>query len=147
MTTAPPLAHDEYWDIYRKVPRLTVELVLRDRRGVLLTRRDSDPCKGIWHIPGGTVRFAEPLEEAVARIGRDKLGVDVASSAQCGVIEYPSHYLKGLDCPVGVAFDVRWEGEPRPVSGASECGWFVWPPAGMHDEQADFLDAMRGRWR
>jgi ADP-ribose pyrophosphatase YjhB (NUDIX family) len=134
-----PLPEAEFRAIYARVPRLTVEVVLRDARGVFLTRRSSSPCKGLWHIPGGTVRFAEPLEEAVARVALAETGVTVTGATQMGAIEYPSHYLNGLDHPVGVAFGAEWEGEPRALDGACAAAWFGIPPADMHDEQAAFL--------
>ncbi len=70
----------------------------------MLTLRTFGPCRGLWHIPGGTVRFGEPLVDAVARVARDELGVTVAVGDMLGYIEYPSHYENGLDCPVGIAF-------------------------------------------
>jgi ADP-ribose pyrophosphatase YjhB (NUDIX family) len=134
-----PLTTEEFDAIYARVPRLTVEVILRDHRGVFLTRRDSGPCAGRWHIPGGTVRFAEPLHQAVERVARDKLGVTVTASRHAGFIEYPSHYLEGTDTPVGAAFEADWDGDPVPVAGALDAGWFTAAPDGMHDEQARFL--------
>ena len=63
-----PLTPDEFRDIYSKVPRLTVEVVLRSPAGVLLTLRDIEPCRGLWHLPGGTVRYGEKLLDAVRRV-------------------------------------------------------------------------------
>ena len=62
-----PLSQKELWEIYKKVPRLTVETIFHSNGGVFLTLRNIDPCKGLWHSPGGTVRFGERLTEAVAR--------------------------------------------------------------------------------
>jgi ADP-ribose pyrophosphatase YjhB (NUDIX family) len=138
-----PLPEAEFRVIYARVPRLTVEAVLRGPRGVFLTRRSQGPCAGLWHIPGGTVRFAEPLEEAVIRVALAETGVTVTGARQAGAIEYPSHYLKGLDHPVGVAFEVAWLGEPRALAGADASAWFDHVmPADMHDEQRAFLDGL-----
>jgi ADP-ribose pyrophosphatase YjhB (NUDIX family) len=41
-------------------------------RGVLLALRDVDPCRGMWNLPGGTVRFGEPLVDAVKRVAADE---------------------------------------------------------------------------
>jgi len=60
-----PLSQKEFDDIYSKVPRLTVEVIVKNRAGgILLTKRAIEPCKGQWHLPGGTVRFGESLLEA-----------------------------------------------------------------------------------
>ncbi len=63
-----PLTEEEFREIYSKVPRLTVEVIVQSSRGILLTKRASGPCSGLWHIPGGTVRFGEPLVAAVSRV-------------------------------------------------------------------------------
>jgi ADP-ribose pyrophosphatase YjhB (NUDIX family) len=134
-----PLPKDEFDWIFSRVPRLTVEVVISSpQRGVLLTLRDIEPCKGMWHLPGGTVRFGEPLVDAVARVARDELGLTVDVGELLGYIEYPSHFENGLDCPVGVAFAaaISDEGHP-PANGA----WFPALPQNMHDEQKDFLAA------
>jgi ADP-ribose pyrophosphatase YjhB (NUDIX family) len=135
-----PLTEQEFLSVYAKVPRLTVEVVLRDARGVFLTKRDIGPCAGLWHIPGGTVRFAEPLEDAVARVALAETGVAVAGTRLLGCIEYSSHVRDGLGYPVGVAFDVAWDGEPEALEGASEGEWFTsLSGVRMHAEQTAFL--------
>jgi ADP-ribose pyrophosphatase YjhB (NUDIX family) len=133
-----PFTQADFDAIYSLVPRLTVEVVLRGPRGVFLTRRSAGPCRGLWHIPGGTVRFAEPLADAVARVAFAETGVTVTGTRPLGPIEYPSHYLNGLGCPVGFAFAAEWEGEPEALGGC-EGGWFDELPPRMHDEQAAFL--------
>jgi ADP-ribose pyrophosphatase YjhB (NUDIX family) len=134
-----PLPKEEFDWIFSRVPRLTVEVVISSpQRGVLLSLRDIEPCKDMWHLPGGTVRFGEPLVDAVARVARDELGLTVDVGELLGYIEYPSHYENGLDCPVGVAFAaVISDGAQRPTG----CEWFQALPANMHDEQKDFLAA------
>ena len=110
-----PLTPDEFRDIYSKVPRLTVEVVIRSPAGVLLTLRDIEPCRGLWHLPGGTVRFGEKLFDAVRRVAATELGIDVVAAHPLGYIEYPSHHENGLDSPVGIAFDVvDYTGVPTP---------------------------------
>ena len=132
-----PLPEEEFHRIYSRVPRLTVEVVIADAGRVLLTLRQAGPCRGLWHIPGGTVRFGERLTEAVERVARDELGVDVAAGSLIGYIEYPSHYEHGLDCPVGIAFRaVPTAGEP---AESETRRWFARPPASMHEEQREFL--------
>jgi ADP-ribose pyrophosphatase YjhB (NUDIX family) len=140
MAASGPLPEEEFWGIYHRVPRLTVEVVLSDERGVLLTRRAIEPCRGMWHLPGGTVRFGERLTEAVSRVARDELGIEIAASALAGCVEYPSHWENGLDHPVGIAFRVSAaERDPRVGPDAVEHGWFRRLPAGMHREQVDLL--------
>ncbi len=138
-----PLPRDEYERIFSRVPRLTVEVVIAaEDRGVLLALRESGPCRGLWHLPGGTVRFGEPLVQAVARVARSELGLQVTAGAMLGYIEYPSHYNHGLDSPVGVAFRSHPEREmPGVAALRSHCSWFRVLPANIHDEQRTFLTA------
>ncbi len=133
----PPLPKQEFDWIFSRVPRLTVEVVIGSpRRGVLLTLRDIEPCRGLWHLPGGTVRFGEPLVDAVTRVARDELGVVVTVGPLLGAIEYPSHYENGLDSPVGLAFSAEIAGPQDPPAAGR---WFTTLPAEIHDEQRAFL--------
>lgn len=143
-----PLPKKEFDAIFSRVPRLTVEVVVSSpERGVLLSLRDIEPCKGMWHLPGGTVRFGEPLVEAVTRVARDELGLSVEVGEMLGYIEYPSHYENGLDCPVGVAFAARIVDREAADTPPSMCDWFQVLPHNMHDEQKDFLAERLGLGR
>lgn len=133
-----PLPQEEFDRIFSRVPRLTVEVVIASpERGVLLTLRDIEPCRGMWHLPGGTVRFGEPLVDAVARVAADELGLAVTVGPLLGYIEYPSHYENGLDSPVGLAFAATIT--PVTDSPAASSRWFTQLPENMHDEQKRFL--------
>jgi ADP-ribose pyrophosphatase YjhB (NUDIX family) len=83
-------------------------------RGVVLSLRDSGPCRGLWHIPGGTVRFGEPLTDAVRRVAESELGLEVVVGRFLGYIEYPSHLHVSFDWPVGMAFVAQLTASPPP---------------------------------
>jgi len=51
-------------------------VVIRDGR-VLLVRRGSEPLKGEWSIPGGTLELGETIAEGVARELREETGLQV----------------------------------------------------------------------
>ncbi len=137
------LPREEFFAIYRRVPRLCVEVVVvGPERGVLLTLRDIPPNVGAWHIPGGTVLFGEPLVEAVRRVALDELGLRVEVGELLGYIEYPSHHENGLDSPVGLAFRCR----PLEDDGGlpEGCAWFTHLPDALYAEQREFLVAELG---
>ncbi|HZC73907.1 MAG TPA: NUDIX domain-containing protein [Jatrophihabitans sp.] len=138
-----PLSPAEFDAIYARVPRLTVEIVVPDGAGaVFLTQRAVAPCAGTWHLPGGTVRFAEPLIEAVRRIARRELCIKVRAARSNGYIEYPSHYLNGLDSPVGIVFEVTdYAGDVQAGADATDGRWFRHVPDGMHADQDEYLVA------
>jgi 8-oxo-dGTP diphosphatase len=141
----PPgwLPKHEYEAIFSRVPRLSVEVIIAaEDRGVVLSLRDIPPNEGAWHIPGGTVLFGEPVVEAVKRVARAELGldVDVGVDDLLGYIEYPSHYENGLDHPVGLAFRTRPVGGlPTEDELPKGCAWFSRLPPGLYDEQREFL--------
>jgi ADP-ribose pyrophosphatase YjhB (NUDIX family) len=136
----PPgwLPKPEYDSIYSRVPRLCVEVVIATpEQGVLLARRDIPPNVGAWHIPGGTVLFGEPVVEAVKRVARDELMLEVDVGELLGYIEYPSHYENGLDSPVGLAFRCSVGSAQRALPSGAE--WFTELPDGLYEEQREFL--------
>lgn len=136
-----PLSQQEFDTIYSKVPRLTVEVIVRDNDGsIFLTKRAIEPCKDQWHLPGGTVRFGELMVEAVKRIAKRELGVDIDKTRNVGYIEYPSHFNNGLDSPVGIVFEVEeYSGVLSPNNESAESGWFARLPDNMHADQDSFL--------
>jgi ADP-ribose pyrophosphatase YjhB (NUDIX family) len=136
-----PLTQKEFDSIYSKVPRLTVEIIIKSSEGkIYLTKRAIEPCKGQWHLPGGTVRFGEPMKDAVQRIALRELGVSVTESKSVDNIEYPSHYNHGLDSPVGIVFEVQsYDGELVINNESAESGWYSSIPANMHADQDVFL--------
>ena len=40
-------------EIYSKVPRLCVDIIIKSEDGILLPLRSIEPYEGKWHIPGG----------------------------------------------------------------------------------------------
>jgi ADP-ribose pyrophosphatase YjhB (NUDIX family) len=136
-----PLKEEEYKYIYSKVPRLTVEIIVRDESGAIyLTQRSVEPCKEQWHLPGGTVRFGEALLDAVRRVAMRELSIDVHKAINRGYIEYPSHYSHGLDSPVGLVFEVTdYSGNLVTNAEASDSRWFTRLPHNTHADQDAFL--------
>ncbi len=141
MSNDYPLTQQEFDGIYSKVPRLTVEIVLRNsERAIFLTKRSIEPCKGQWHLPGGTVYFGEAVLDTVKRIARRELNIQIGEADMVGYIEYPSHYKNGLDCPVGLVFLVEnYTGELAINKEATEFSWFKSTPDNMHADQDVFL--------
>ena len=136
-----PLPEAEYRAIFQKVPRLTVEVVICSELGVLLARRVGGPCDGLWSLPGGTVRFAEPLVAAVHRVALDEINADVVIDELQGYIEYPSHTRQGIDSPVGLAFRTHLLPDETLTTVQGRLDWFRQLPDEMHDEQRAFLRA------
>ncbi len=141
MSDGHPFTRDEFDRIYARVPRLTVEVVLTGPDGLLLARRDIEPCRGSWHLPGGTGWFGEPLTAAVRRVARREVGVDVRVGALLGYIEYPQMHAAGYPgWPVGVAFAATvTDGEIVGSAEGAEVRFHRRIPPGTIAEQAEFL--------
>jgi colanic acid biosynthesis protein WcaH len=80
---------DEEWaTIVRNVPIVSVDLLVRTPEGVLLVERTNRPAKGEWFVPGGRVHKGERLVEAVHRVAREELGVEVEIEERLGAYEH-----------------------------------------------------------
>jgi 8-oxo-dGTP diphosphatase len=136
-----PFSKQEFDAIYSKVPRLSVEVLLHNAdKGTYLTLRDIEPYKGQWHLPGGTVYFGESLENAVKRVAKRELGINVLSTSFSGYIEYPGHYTKGMGHPLGLVFLVeKYNGAVVVNREASKGQWFKQLPKPTHADQDRFL--------
>jgi 8-oxo-dGTP diphosphatase len=62
---------------YPERPVVGVGGVLIERGRALLIRRGSEPLRGQWSIPGGTLELGESLEEGVARELQEETGLVV----------------------------------------------------------------------
>jgi ADP-ribose pyrophosphatase YjhB (NUDIX family) len=143
MANKYPMSKAEFDEVYSKVPRLTVEVILKNPDGeILLTKRAIEPAKGQWHIPGGTVYFGEAVLDAVKRVAQKELSVTPIEMKNNGYIEYPSHYKNSIDCPVGLVFEVaKYEDEIKVDDEASEAKWFKFTPDNLHIDQKHFLES------
>lgn len=132
------LPPEEFNYIYSKVPRLCVEVIVKTKNGVVLTKRTILPGKGKWHIPGGTVLKGETLIGAVKRVALDELGIKINVKKLLGVIEYQIYKHGGH--PFGVAYLVE------PLSAnfqineqSSDVKYFQKLPENIFPEQKRFL--------
>jgi len=82
------LSNRDFTGIYAKVPRLCVDLVLENKDRVLLTKRNIDPYRGKWHLPGGTVLMGESLHTAAKRIAKEELNLSIRPGRILGEIEF-----------------------------------------------------------
>ncbi len=88
--------------IYSKVPRLCVDLVFKNSKGILLTRRDVPPSKGWWHFSGITVLVGGTLKDTVQRVAKEELNTRVKIQKLFGFLEYTDG--DGLGYPINAVF-------------------------------------------
>ncbi|TKX46011.1 MULTISPECIES: GDP-mannose mannosyl hydrolase [unclassified Halorubrum] len=80
---------DDVWaEVVKHMPIPSVDLVVRCADGILLAKRQNEPAKGEWFVPGGRVRKGEPLSEAVERVAQEELGVGVSIEERLGAYDH-----------------------------------------------------------
>jgi len=126
--------------IYSRVPRLCVEVIIRTKDGILLTKRAIVPVKGQWHTPGGTVYKGESLEQAVKRVAKEELGVKVKIQKMLGVLEYRMKNYNGWPISVAYAAQIIAGDSIKLDEQASEYAYFRILPRNMVREQKSFLE-------
>ncbi|KQC11060.1 MAG: hypothetical protein APR62_10675 [Smithella sp. SDB] len=60
---------------YPLEPRVGVGAIIIKNRKVLLVKRGVEPSKGLWAIPGGTLKLGESMRECAAREILEETGI------------------------------------------------------------------------
>lgn len=72
----------------KALPRIGSAVLVRDGANrILLGKRNKDPQRGTWILPGGKIRPFESIGEAAARELREETGLEVEVSGQFRVYE------------------------------------------------------------
>ena len=116
------LPFKEFKYIYSKVPRLCVDLIIKTKDGVLLTKRDIPPQKGWWHFPGGTVLMGETLKDTVQRVASEELNTKVEIKKHLGFLEYTNG--SGIGYPISAVFLVKPHNKTVGGEQAKEVNYF-----------------------
>jgi ADP-ribose pyrophosphatase len=113
-------------NVYPATPRVGVgAIVIRDG-AILLVKRGVEPGRGLWAIPGGTLRLGESMRECAAREVLEETGVtiavgdclyvfDLVETDESGrirfhfvVVDYAGRYVSGEPCGSDDADEARW---------------------------------------
>ena len=62
---------------YPPCPLIGVGVLVFDKDRVLLVKREQEPGKGRWSIPGGLLELGELLKEGARRETKEETGIDV----------------------------------------------------------------------
>ena len=72
------LPEDVFLFVSRITPLINVDLLIKNEQNhTLLTWRDDGYYPASWHIPGGIVRFKEPLAKRIHAVAAGELGAKV----------------------------------------------------------------------
>lgn len=97
----------EFNHVFRRTPRVTVDLVVKDKRGILLIKRGIKPDIGKWHFPGGTVYYKERIFHAVKRKAKEETGLQIEIKKFLGVLELMRWKYPGYSHIIDLVFLVE----------------------------------------
>ena len=123
--------------VHYENPTPTVQAWIDRDGSYLALRRDEEPLKGKWNMPGGFVEVGEPGEEAIAREVREETGLEVEVVELIGIFD--STYGSGEDAkPI---FDVAYRcritgGEADDLAVSDESSDARWFPLAEFPEPA-----------
>lgn len=137
-----PFTFEEFRSIYSRVPRLCVDLIIQTPEGVLLTLRDIPPNKGMWHLPGGTLLFREKIEDAVQRVAKNELGIEVEIKEYIGFMQFlRQDNFEGFDHPVSLGILCTTKNTDFVLNDqASDVQFFKRMPDTLMQEQKEFIE-------
>ncbi|MFA6553869.1 MAG: NUDIX domain-containing protein, partial [Patescibacteria group bacterium] len=137
-----PFTLEEFKSIYSKVPRLTVDLIVRMNGGIVLSLRTLKSWNNQWHLPGGTILLHETVEQAVHGVALEELGIKVNVIKCLGYVEYPSEKEErgyGQAIALAMLCDVG-SGKLTVNEEASKVELFTVLPENIIRDQAIFLE-------
>ena len=109
----------------KKMPRLTVDAWIRDRRGrVLLVKRGRPPFEGRWGLPGGFCEWKETTQKCCAREALEETGLTIRVGELRGVYSKPNRDPRGHNVTVLYAAR-RLKGRAQGGDDAAEARWFA----------------------
>lgn len=73
--------NEKFLEVIDSTPLVSMDLLIEDKQGrVLLGKRLNKPAQGFWFVPGGRIRKNETLSDAIVRISKAELGVEITLS-------------------------------------------------------------------
>ena len=138
------LTQTEFRKIYTRVQRLCIQVILKNKDGILLTKRSiKSSYDGYWHIPGGTVFYHESVESAVKRIAKEELGVEIEVLKSLGYTEFTFEKTIGGGHSVSLLYLVKMKsGKIQLNKDASEFRYFEKPPKKTILEDKEYLEKL-----
>lgn len=138
------LSKKEWNFIFSRVPRVTVDVVIKDRKkGILLIKRSIKPAMGKWHLPGGTVRYKERLLYAAKRQAYQETGLHVKIKKFIGICEFTKWKYPGYSSVVDLVYlaePVRGKMKGSEIFGGTKLKFFKKLPKNMIPEQRKILE-------
>jgi 8-oxo-dGTP diphosphatase len=87
-------------------PALTVDAVIVKGKKIVLIKRQREPYRGQYALPGGFVEYGETVEAALRREVREETGLVVKIKSLIGVYSDPDRDPRGHVISVAFAADI-----------------------------------------
>ena len=110
-----------YYDKMKKIPRITVDIIIEIDNGIILIKR-KNPQYG-WAIPGGFVDYGESLESAAIREAKEETGLNIENLRQFHTYSQPGRDPRGHT--ISTVFIAKCIGTPKASDDAAEIGVFA----------------------
>jgi colanic acid biosynthesis protein WcaH len=135
---------DDWRTIVANAPIVSVDLLVRRDGGLVFGRRQNEPVKGWWFLPGGRVQKGETRVEAVHRVAREELGLSVEIVESLGAFEhrYDTSDVPGVDTKHYLANGYVVDGVDGDLVTDDQHGdlrVFESPPDPLHEHIRDYL--------
>ena len=117
---------------YPASPVVAVSALICDGDRILLIKRESEPARGQWSVPGGVLNLGESLKAGTAREVREETGltVEVGEAAEVGENIVRDEQGRVLFHYVLIDYWARpVAGEAAAASDAAEVAWVDWNEA------------------
>ena len=142
---------DPVFDFALKItPMINVDLLVLDAASHVLLAWREDPYGQGWHVPGGIIRFNEPMHRRIAETARLELGACVEAEAQPMRVHQffappRGHFISLIfRCRLTEPLPGQLWGSGAPTPG--QLAWFAGAPQNLyptHRAYAEMLDNLR----
>lgn len=107
-----------------KIPSITADIfIFDDDFNFILIKRENDPFKDYWALPGGFVEYGESVETAAIREAKEETSIDVELLDLVNVYSQPDRDPRGHT--ITVAFTAKGNFDDRKAdSDAKDIGIF-----------------------
>jgi ADP-ribose pyrophosphatase len=115
-----------------RFPRTAVGAVVFKDKKILLVQRRNAPQKGLWAVPGGSIKPGETLGEATEREIYEETGLSVRAGDPLHVFDLIERDRRGKLMFHYVIIDLAADllgGRLAPADDARSAGWFTAPEA------------------
>jgi mutator protein MutT len=109
---------------------VAVGAIVIDKGSILLVKRNTEPARGQWSLPGGRVELGETLREALVREVREETGIDVDVDGLIGTAERVVHDDDGEIAYHYVILDYVCTPRSTDVKAGDDAAEVRWVPVG-----------------